>query len=137
MLQSASRDRLWSMERRFSFISQRYRLYLSWGRSLLSAADLVDGIVDQLDRVKFVEGDFSFGEVFRDALDVGATHVDAHLFDAGGIRVVVVDMIRKTSNSLRIIAFGDVDDLPGVHVDEQRDIVLAALGRGLIDGDAP
>jgi hypothetical protein len=31
----------------------------------------------------------------------------------------------------------DVDDLPGVHVDEQRDVVLTALGRGLIDGDAP
>src|SRR5262249_8790247 len=82
------------------------------------------------------EGDFSFGKVFRDALDVGATHVDAHLLDAGGIRVVAVDMISETSNSRRIIAFGDVDDLPRVQVDEQRDVVLAALGRSLIDGDA-
>jgi hypothetical protein len=39
--------------------------------------------------------------------------------------------------SLRIIAFGDVDDLPGVNVDKQRNVVVAALGRGLVDGDAP
>jgi hypothetical protein len=31
----------------------------------------------------------------------------------------------------------DVDDLPGVDVDEQRNVVLAALSRGLVDGDAP
>jgi hypothetical protein len=46
------------------------------------------------------------------------------------------DVIHEPSNSLCIIAFGDVDDLPGVDVDEQRNIVLAALGH-LIDGDAP
>src|SRR5262245_23434172 len=138
MLQSASRDRLCSTERRLSFMSQRYRLYLSWGRSLLSARrDLVDGIVDQLDGVKLVEGDFSFGKVLRDTLHVVGTHVNACLLDAGGVGVVIVDMICKPSNSLRIIASGDVDNLPGVHVDKSRDVVLAALGRGLIDGDAP
>jgi hypothetical protein len=31
----------------------------------------------------------------------------------------------------------DVDDLSGVDVDEPRNVVLAALGRGLVDGDAP
>src|SRR5215468_4122103 len=46
-------------------------------------------------------------------------------------------MLGKPSNSLRIIPFGDVDNLPGVDVDEQRNIVLAALGRRLIDGNAP
>src|SRR5262249_25378614 len=46
-------------------------------------------------------------------------------------------MLCKPSNSLRIIPFGDVDNLPGVDVDEQRNIVLAALGRRLIDGNAP
>ena len=119
-------------------MSQRYRLYLSWGPMLaLGAADLVDGIVDQLDRMELVEGDFSFGKVFRDALYVGAAHVAAYFLDAGRIGVVIVDVIREPSNSRRIVAFGDVDDFPGVHVDEQRDVVLTALGRGFIDGDAP
>jgi hypothetical protein len=47
---------------------------------------------------------------------------------------VVVDVIAKPSNSLRIIAFGDIDIVPGVDVNEQ---LSAALGRGLTDGDTP
>jgi hypothetical protein len=64
--------------------------------------------------VEFVEGDFGFGEVVFDAFDVGRGHVDADLFDARGIRVVVVDMFREPSDRICIFAFGDIDDLPGV-----------------------
>src|SRR5262252_1715002 len=78
----------------------------------------VDVLEREPDGVKLVEGDFSFGKVFRDALHVGSAHVNTCLLDAGGVRVVIVDMVCKPSNSLRIIASGDVDDLPGVHVDE-------------------
>src|SRR5208283_2479512 len=77
-----------------------------------------------------------FGEIVGDALYVCSAHVNAHFLDAGGIRVVVVDMISEPRNRLGVIAFGDVDDLPGVDVDEQRNVVLAALGRGFVDGDA-
>ena len=41
-----------------------------------------------------------------------------YILDAGGIRVVVVDVIREPSNGRRIIAFGDIYDLPRVQVDE-------------------
>src|SRR5262249_60872582 len=51
----------------------------------LGAPDLVDGVVDELDGMEFVEGDLGFGEVVVDTLDVGRAHVDTHLLDAGGI----------------------------------------------------
>ena len=48
----------------------------------LGAADLVDGVVDELHRVELVEGDLGLGEVVGDALDEGGAHVDADLLDA-------------------------------------------------------
>ena len=99
-------------------------------------ADLVDGVIDKFDGMKLVKGNLSLSEVVGDAFDVRVTHVDTYLLDARGIRVVIVDMVREPSNRISIIAFGYVDDLPDVDVDEQRDVVLTALGRRLVDGDA-
>src|SRR5208283_2627900 len=80
-----------------------------WPILALGTPDLVDGIVDELDGMKLVEGDLSFGEIVGDALYVCSAHVNAHFLDAGGIRVVVVDMISEPRNRLGVIAFGDVD----------------------------
>ena len=59
----------------------------------LGAADLVDGVVDELDGVELVEGDLGLGEVVGDALDEGGAHVDAHLLDVAGIAVVGFEIV--------------------------------------------
>jgi hypothetical protein len=62
---------------------------------------------------------------------------DAHLLDARGIPVVLVDMIREPSDGLGTTSFGNVDNLSAVDIDEERHVVVAAFGRGLVDGNAP
>ena len=107
-------------------------------RSLLAlgAAHLVDSIVDQLDGVEFVEGDLGFGEVVADALDEGATHVDAHLLDVASIAIVGFEIVGEGCNGICITAVGNEQDAALVDIDEQRDVVVTALGGGLVDGDA-
>jgi hypothetical protein len=51
-----------------------------------------------------VEGDLGLGEVFRDALDQGPAHVDAHLLDTRGIGVVPVDVIGELPDGVGVAA---------------------------------
>src|SRR5438477_11304980 len=46
-----------------------------WSILALGAPHLVDGVVDELDGVEFVEGDLGFGEVVADGLDEWPAHV--------------------------------------------------------------
>jgi hypothetical protein len=107
-----------------------------WPALALGAANLVDGVVDELDGVELVEGDLGFGQVLRDALDEGAAHVDAHLFDAGGVAVVGLEIVGELTNGVGATSFRDEQRTSLIDVDEQPDVVVAALGGGLVDADA-
>lgn len=48
---------------------------------------------------------------------------------------MVVDMIREPSDGLGTTSFGNVDNLSAVDIDEERYVVVAAFGRGLVDGN--
>src|SRR6266446_5349114 len=59
---------------------------LQFGAALLFVpANRVDGLVDELDDVEFVEGDLGVGQTLRGAGNEGRAHVDAHLGDGLGI----------------------------------------------------
>src|ERR1700736_4142504 len=81
-----------------------------WPKSALDAPDLIDSIVDELDGVELVEGDFSFGKVVGDTSNQRSAHIDADLLDAGCVGIVVVDVIREPSDRIGIFAFGDIND---------------------------
>ncbi len=101
----------------------------------LGAAHLVDGLADQLHDVELVEGDLGFGQVLGDASDVGTAHVDADFLDAAGVAVVRFEIIGEVGDRVGVAAVGDEQHAAAIDVDEQRDVVVAALGGGLVDGD--
>ena len=102
----------------------------------LAASDLVDGVADELHDVEAVECDLGLGEIVGDAGDEGRAHVDRGLLDAGGIAAVRLDMIRKLTDDIGAATVGDEHDASVVDVGDDGDVVLSALCRGLIDGDA-
>src|SRR5258706_9245043 len=98
--------------------------------------DLVDGVVDELDRMELVEGDLGLGEVVVDALDEDGAHVDADFFDARWIAVVGFKVVSELGNGIGILAVGDIKHAALIDIDEEGDVVVAAPGRRFIDGDA-
>ena len=92
-----------------------------------SAPHLVDGLVGEFDDVKFVERDLGVGEVLFDPRLECSPHVDAgvgHRFAPAAMRL---EEIREFLHGRRVLAVGDVDDLAPRHVNEQADVVVAAL----------
>ena len=94
---------------------------------------LVDGIVDELDRVEFVEGDFGLSEVVGDALDVGGAHVDADLLDAGDIGVMGIDVIGNWLTEINVTSptgLQQIDRFDGVNTPALIwDAIEAKVGR--------
>ena len=86
--------------------------------------------------MELVEGDLGLGEVVGDALDEGGTHIDAHLLDVAGIAVVGFEIVGELGNGVCATSLGNEHDAALVDIDEQRDVVVTALGSGLVDGDA-
>ena len=86
--------------------------------------------------MELVEGDLGLGEVVGDPLDEGGTHVDAHLLDAAGIAVVGLQIVGERFHGIGAASLGDEQHAALVDIDEQRDVVVAAPGGGLVDGDA-
>ena len=69
------------------------------------------------------------------ALDEGRAHVDADLIDRLGVTAMCGQVIGEGSNGAGILALGGEQHTGLVNIDEQRDVVVAAPGGGLIDGD--
>ena len=99
----------------------------------LSSSHLIDGIVDDLDGMKPVEGDGSVGQAVAGALDERRAHVDADLGDGIGIAAVRREVIGKRRDGRGVLALGREDDAGAINVDKERDIVVAAPGGGLVD----
>ena len=103
---------------------------------LLGAADLVDGVVDDLHRMELVEGDLGLGKVLGDALDEGLAHVDADLRDGPRIAAMGGEIGGERRDRGAVLAVGREQDPALVEIGEQRDIVMAPAGRGFVEGDA-
>ncbi len=86
--------------------------------------------------MELVEGDLGLGEVVGDALDEGGTHVDADLLDAASIAVVGFEIVGERFHGIGAAPLGDEQHAALVDIDEQRDVVVTALGGGFVDGDA-
>ena len=84
-----------------------------------------------------IEGDLGLGKVLGDTGDESRAHVDRGLLDAGGVAAACFEMICKLTDSIGVATVGDEHDAPVVDVGDEGYVVLAALGRGLVDGDAP
>jgi hypothetical protein len=82
--------------------------------------------------VELVEGDLGLGKVIGDALDEGGTHVDAHLLDVAGIAVVGFEIVGELTNRVCATSLGHEHDAALVDIDEQRDVVVTALGSSLV-----
>ena len=98
---------------------------------------LIDGVVDDLDGMELVEGDSGVGQAVGDALDEGGAHVDAHLSKALGIAAMRGEIVDKDRDRLGVLALGGEHDASLVDIDEQRDVVVASPGRGLVDRHPP
>ena len=110
---------------------------LQFGVALLfGPANRVDGLVDELDDVEFVEGDLGVGQAFRGAGDEGRAHVDAHLVDGLGISPVGRQVLGEDADRAGILALGHEQDAATNEIDEQADIVVATPGCRLVKGDA-
>ena len=102
---------------------------------LLGPPHLIDGVIDNLDGVELVEGDGCIGQVLGGALDEGGTHIDADLADRLGIAAMCRQIFGEGRDGVGVLALGG-EQHPGlVDIDKQRDVVVAAPGRGLVDGD--
>src|SRR5438128_7177055 len=110
---------------------------LQFGAALLfGPANRVDGLVDELDDVEFVESDLGVGQAFRGAGDEGRAHVDAHLGDGFGISAMGRQVLGEGVDRAGILALGDEQNAATNEIDEQADIVVATPGCRLIKGDA-
>ena len=102
-----------------------------------SAPHLIDGVIDDLDGMKLVEGDSGGRQVIGDALDESRAHIDAHLSDGTGLAAVRGEIVGKERDRLNVPAFGCEHDAGLVDIDKQRDVVVASPGRGLVDCHPP
>ena len=102
---------------------------------LFVAADLVDGLVDDLDDVELVESDFGLGQAGGGAGDEGLAHVDTHLGDRLGAAAVGCEVGGEGFDGAGVLALGGKQHAMLVEIDEQADVVVAAARRGLIEGD--
>ena len=71
----------------------------------LLAADLIDGLVDQLDDVEFVEGDGRPGQVLGKPRAVAGGHVDAGVADVLGTAAMGFKIVGERGHDLRLAAF--------------------------------
>src|SRR5271165_5633946 len=102
---------------------------------LFGTAHLVDRVVDDLDGMELVESDFCIGQAFAHTFDEGRAHVDADFADRLGVTAMGGKVIGEGGDGGGVLAFGG-EQHPGlVDIDEQREVVVAAPGGGLVDGD--
>ena len=99
----------------------------------LSSSHLIDGIVDDLDGMELVEGDVGMGQALGDPLmNAGPMSMQTSATTSGSPPCAV----RSSANAATVAAFlalGREDDTGAINVDEERDVVVAASGGGLVD----
>ena len=103
---------------------------------LFGPANRVDGFVDELDEVEFVEGDLGVGQALRDAGDEGRAHVNAHLGNGLGISAMGRQVVSERIDRAGILAVGDEQNPAADEIDEQADIIVATPRRRLVTGHA-
>ena len=86
--------------------------------------------------MELVEGDLGLGEVFGDALHEGGAHVDADVLDVRGVAVVGFEIVGELGDGVGTLAVGNEQHTALIDVDKERDVVMATLCSGFIDGDA-
>ena len=74
--------------------------------------------------------------MLRDAFDVGWRHVDADLRDGLGVALMSFQVFNKGFDRRRILARCDKKDFALFHINDERDVVMAAASSGLIHADA-
>jgi hypothetical protein len=106
---------------------------LEFGGGLrLLAADLVDGLVDQLDDVKRVEGDVGPGQGLGDPGAVAGGHVDADVADVLGAAPGGLQILGKLVHYRGLTPLAGEQQARGFQVVEQADVVVAATRGGLV-----
>jgi hypothetical protein len=85
--------------------------------------------------VELVEGDGGLGQVFGHALDEGRAHTDADLGNGPRIAVVLGEVVGERRDGVGPLARRGVEYAGLIDIDAQRDVVVAAPGRGLVEGD--
>jgi len=101
--------------------------------SSVRPANRVDGFVDELDDVEFVEGDLGVGQAFGSADDEGRAHVDAYLGDGLGSSAMGHQVLGEGIDRAGILALGDEQNAAADEIDEQADIVVATPRSRLVE----
>ena len=99
------------------------------------AADFIDGVVDEADDMELIEGQGGIGKVIANALDEGGRHIGADLGNGLRVSLMGTEVGDESGNGAGILAGSDEQDFALLEIDEQRNVVLAAAGSGLIDTD--
>ena len=85
--------------------------------------------------MELVEGDGGIRQVLGDTLDEGRAHIDADLADRLRGTAMRDEITGEGGYGVGILALGCEHDAGAVDVDKQSDVVVAAPGSGLIDGE--
>ena len=120
----------------FGFFEERPSQALEFGFvTLFDASGPVEGLTGLGDDMELVEGDFGVGQMFGDALDIGARHVDGGGFDAFGVAAAPGEVGGEALNGVGAAALVDEHHASGLGVGHQGDIVVPLGAGGLVDGD--
>lgn len=103
--------------------------------ALLDAAHLVYGGAGVGDDVELVESDACLWQVLGAAFDEGGRHVDAHRLDSFGRATVGIEVGGERFDGRGIAPLGDEQDPARHGIGRQRDVVVTAGARGLVNGE--
>ena len=101
----------------------------------LLAADLVDGLVDQLDHVELIEGDRGPRQVLSDPGAIAGGHVDADRADVLGTTPMRFEVVGELRHHLGLAPFTAKQQAPGLQIVKQTDVGVPPAGRRLIQTD--
>lgn len=87
------------------------------------------------DDAKLVERHSRIGQMFVNAYTERRRHVDAHGSNLLRRAAVLAKVARKALDRLRVTVGCDEDDAPSLHIGDQRQILMAAPVRSLVNGD--
>ena len=101
----------------------------------LVAADLVDGLVDQLDHVELIEGDRGPRQVLSDSRLVAGGHINADRADVLGTSPVRFEVVGELLHHRGLAPFTGEHQAPGIQIVEQADVIVPAPRCGLVQTD--
>ena len=109
-------------------------LELGDGLDLL-AADLVDGLVEQLNDMELIEGDRGPWQMLVEPGAVTGGHVDTDVADLLGTGVMGLQVIGELRHDIGFAPFAGEQQTRGIEVVKQADVIVSAPCGGLVDTD--